>query len=697
MVCGDRRACAPVAAWAARAAAAVVVVACAAPAMAGPAAAAARGPRPAPPPVSLGALESAQDTTLDAMGVPTQTLYGLTNEVAVFMPAPAGPLAPAGSAVRLVFAHSPLLDPATSAATVLVNGEELGAVPLEASSSDGAVAQLKVPASALLDDRANLLEVRFDARLAGRPGARADDPSAYVRLESQTLLRYQLFVPPGTPAPARLDAYPFPLIGAHGPAPARLGLVLPQPANAADLAAGLRLVADLGRRAGGQQVAPEAVTGGQLDWLHAGGLPALVVGGLRRLPAAEPLLRAAGFSHGAGGWTTPDGQDVHPEDGIVAAVTSPWDRRSPIVLVTGDTDGAVTRAAAALTAPAGLPAGGTFALVHAGGSLAPAPPGPRPGETLPFPALGGQDLQVQGPGRHSVSLTFTAPAVDAGGAGDLALAVAHSPVPAGQRAALGVLVNATSVGAVPLDRDNEQMRTAPVRVPGSALHPGRNTLTLDLVLAGDGATAQVASDARLRLPGAPSGAGLQLLPYPVFNDPGGVRVVLGGADDADLTGAARVVAALGERAVATPRLVAGYASDARADGGVLVLGVAGASAAAARVAGAIGLAGPPPSTGGTQPSGAVRELAAGRHPVLWVDGTAPAAPTLAGDALARGALAGAGATVDATGRIRALVAEDAAPSEPGVVTAVKVMTAVAACLLVAAVGWQAWRPRREEP
>lgn len=93
-----------------------------------------------------------------------------------------------------------------------------------------------------------------------------------------TLLRYQLFVPPGFPAPARLSAYPFPLVGAHGAAPARMGLVLPDPPNTAELAAGFRLVADLGRLSAGQQVAPEAVTTGQLDWLRAGGLPALITG-----------------------------------------------------------------------------------------------------------------------------------------------------------------------------------------------------------------------------------------------------------------------------------------------------------------------------------------------------------------------------------------------------------------------------------
>jgi Bacterial cellulose synthase subunit len=678
-----------------KAALAAVVVACAAPVLASVAAAA--GPAPAEP-ASLGPLESAQDTTLDALGVPSQTLYGLTNSIAVLVPPPAGPLAPAGSVVRLVFSHSPLLDPAGSTAKVLVNGQALGAVTMDTGSADGAVAELKVPARALHGDRVNLLEVRFDVRLAGRPDARPDDPSAFVRVESQTMLRYQLFVPPGTPAPARLDAYPFPLVGAHGPSPARLGLVLPRPAAAADLAAGLQLAADLGRRSAGQQVAPEVVTGGQLDWLRVGGLPALVVGALGRLPAAEPLLRAAGFALRGGTWTAPDGQDVGQDDGVVAAVASPWDRRSPIVLVTGYSDGAVARAAAALTGVAGPPPDGTFALVRPGGAPDPAPTAPRAGDTLTFPTLGeqGQDLEVQGPGRHSISLTFTAPAVDAAGTGDLDLAVGHSPVPAGQGSALGVLIDSVPVGAVPLDQRNEQERTASVRVPGSVLHPGRNTLTLDFVLAGDGAAARMAADARLRLPGPPSGGGLQLLPYPLFGDPGGVRVVLGSADDAVLTGAARVVAALGGRAVATPRLTASSAGDAHADAGVLVLGVPGASADAARVAAAVGLAAPPAAVTGTQPTGAVRELAGGPHPVLWVDGTAPAALTLAGDALARGALAGGGATVDATGRIRTLVPTEPAPSEPGVVAAVKVMTALAASLLLAAVGWQAWRPRKEQ-
>ncbi|HEY7199503.1 MAG TPA: cellulose biosynthesis cyclic di-GMP-binding regulatory protein BcsB, partial [Candidatus Dormibacteraeota bacterium] len=280
MASGVWRARTPAAALAAaRAAAAGVAAGLAAPLAAAAALAAAPSPTPSPPP--SGGVESAQDVTLEALGVPTQTLYGGANSVAAFFPPPPGALAASGSLLRLVFSHSPLLDPAASTATALVNGQELGTVAMDGSTANGGVADLKVPAGALSGDRANLVEVRFQVRLTGRPAAPGtDDPSAFVRLESQTLLRYQLFVPPGAPPPARLDAYPFPLLTTHGAAPARLGLVLPAPPNPADLAAGFRLVADLGRRGAGQQVAPEAVTFGQLDWLRAGGLPALVVGGL---------------------------------------------------------------------------------------------------------------------------------------------------------------------------------------------------------------------------------------------------------------------------------------------------------------------------------------------------------------------------------------------------------------------------------
>src|SRR6266700_5931482 len=388
------------------------------------------------PPAALAApaepVESAQEMTLQSLGLPSRELFGASNAVAVFFPPPAAPLAPAGSLLRLFLAHSPVLDPTASTAAVSVNGEELAVLELDAGSVDGAVAEVRVPTAVLHPDTPNLLELRFELRVAGRPATRADDLSAAVRLENQTLLRYQLYGPPGTPPPARLDAYPFPLAGARAIGPARLGLVLPERPTDADLASGLGLVADLARRSPGQ-VAPQVVTTDQLDWLRAAGSPVLAVGPEGRLPAADPLLRAAGFASAGSGWVTPDGRALAPEDGLLAAVTSPWDGHSPLLLVTGAGDAAVGRAAAALARPGALPRDGSYAVVRPGRPPAPVAAAPAPGGTVAFPALGVQGVQVRAGGRRSVSLAFTAPAVDPTGAGDLVLDVAHSPWPAGQR------------------------------------------------------------------------------------------------------------------------------------------------------------------------------------------------------------------------------------------------------------------------
>jgi len=189
----------------------------------------------------------------------------------------------------------------------------------------------------------------------------------------------------------------------------------------------------------------------------------------------------------------------------------------------------------------------------------------------------------------------------------------------------------------------------------------------------------------------------------VLDDAGGVRLVLAGASDPVLTAAAHVVAALASRSTAPPRLSATYAGAAgrpALDGAsVLAVGVSASTAAAARVASTLGLAAAPAPVGRglAQPLALVEEVALGGsagHQLLWIDGNSPAALSLAGDALYRGGLTGSAVSVDADGRVRPVGALGPG-AEPAPVTAVKVVIALAACLLVLAVAWQAWRPRPE--
>ncbi|TMC10467.1 MAG: cellulose biosynthesis cyclic di-GMP-binding regulatory protein BcsB, partial [Chloroflexi bacterium] len=263
----------------------------------------------APPARAAAFVESAQEVTLRALGAPGVDASGSAVTLAVAFPPPAGPLAPAGSFARLFFAHSP----GASSVTLVVNGRPLTTVGLSDATAGGGVLEVRVPPATLHRDRPNVLDARFVLRPSGGGSA-----GPFARLGPQTLMHYQLFVPPGEEPPSLLEAFPFPLV--RGGTPARLGLVLPSAPSDSDLAVALRLVADTGRRAGGG-VAPEVVTAGAEGWLRSSGVPALLVGPLGRLPLAAAVLRGAGFSPALG----PAGESVGRDDGLLVRARSPWD------------------------------------------------------------------------------------------------------------------------------------------------------------------------------------------------------------------------------------------------------------------------------------------------------------------------------------------------------------------------------------
>ena len=57
-------------------------------------------------------------------------------------------------------------------------------------------------------DLPNLFRASLDLKLAGQPAP--GDPAACTRLDSQTLLHHQLFGPPGSRPPPRLEGFPSP-------------------------------------------------------------------------------------------------------------------------------------------------------------------------------------------------------------------------------------------------------------------------------------------------------------------------------------------------------------------------------------------------------------------------------------------------------------------------------------------------------
>jgi Bacterial cellulose synthase subunit len=614
-----------------------------------------------PPARAAAFIESAQEVTLAALGAPGVDASGGAVALAVAFPPPAGPLAAWGSFSRLFFSHSP----GAASVTVAVNGAPLTTVALDDSTAAGGVFEVRLPAADLRSDQPNVVEARFDLRGAGR----------FARLGPGTLVHYQLFVPPGEEPPSRLEAFPFPLVRGGRPAP--LGLVLPSAPTDADLSAAFRLAAGVARRAGAG-VVPEVVTAGAVGWLRSSGVPALLVGPLGRLPLSAAVLRAAGFSRAVG-----------PDDGLLVAARSPWDGDTPLLLVSGGSDRAVARAAAALVQD-GPPPAGQYAIVRQ------APPPPSPAATIPVdPGAGGEasgpgvpaksrwrgaDFVGWGPGVHVLTMAVTAS--PAGGPAALRLHLAHGPLAPGS--ALAVQLDGATVATVPMAgpaRDD----AVQLPVPAAALRAGRNALTLVSLLSGDGAWARVAPGATL-VPPAARPAGLLLADAAaLLDDPGGVLVVPGARDDATLSAAALALAELGARSTAVPALQVAVGGEARPGAGSLV--AVGAGGALRPLRSGLPAAGP----GGLL---ALRPLtAASTHQALWIEGRGPDQLLAAAAALGQPDLRGGALAVSATGQVAAVSPGPLPGPAPAPLLAARALVVAAAAALGLVLGWQVARAR----
>jgi hypothetical protein len=658
------------------------------------------------------ATDAAQELTLDGIGTGAQAVYAAHGVIEVSFPPPATQVAPTGTFVRVFFSHSQDLA-AGSTMLLAVNGQPLVTVPLTAGTAAGGVLEERLPISLIGQRQPNHLQVTFDLRPA--PGG----APLYGRIDGPTLVHYEL-TGPGGGAPG-LEAYPYSLLAAGTSSPA-LGVVLPPAPDAREAGAALRLLADLGRRAASQQVRPRVVTGDQQAWLAAGGTGALLVGRVNGLPTAGQVLGAAGWKKTGAGWTAPDGRALKPDEGLVLKAVSPWNHRTPLVLVTGGTDAAVTKAAAALVG-SGAPLAGDYAVVADAGAGAGS--APSPDRSLTLNLLGPRDPAAIGPGRYRATISFPAPAVDPDDTVVLdvdvpafATAVPSSSVEAD--------VNGTRVAAAGLEGGgvrSSQLRTS---FSGRLLRPGGNALSVDYRIASPAPAAARAApadgpvtvegtdalNATLSLPlTEPTVADLRLLPYPFLEGGQQAQVVLADGSAGTLTAAAQEMVALGSRSTQPPpELPTFFASgwNASGDDNLLVVGRPPAESSlggmAAQLPVVFGRGGQVTMSSGrsagglrlTSSVGAVQEMktpdAAARE-VLWLDATGPEMLSGAAAAIYDTRLGGAVAVVDQAGRVSSLRAEDVLPAVTGPATA-QVVAVAAGVLVVAVLALQLVRPRR---
>lgn len=651
--------------------------------------------------VAAKAAESSQEMTLAGLGLPAQTMFGSSGSEAISIPAPLDRLAASGTFVRLLFTHTPLIEPSGSTLMVLINGEALTTIPLDASTAAGSQFDVRAPAFLLRPTSPNLLQIRFALRLAG-PAANTSS-AAYVRLDPQTLFHYQLYTPPdGRPLP-RLESYPLPLLGGTGAR--RVGLLLPEGPTDAELRPALRLAGDLGRRAYTQEIIPEVVTSGQVGWLKSSEVPALLIGTRARLPLAAALLKAAGFS--APPTTGPAGEAVADADGLVVWGISPWDGHTPLLLVSGATDEAVTRAVDALTLSGQPSLSGPYAIVARPGGTA-STGVVRAGARILPDAMRADASQAFGAGSHTAIYPLILPPVDRHRPGSIELQLSHSTFSPGPSSWMSISVNGEIAAQLTLNSSSPPDQTLRLPLRGTLLRPGLNLVAVSFELAAPGSGADPtgatewarAAAVGLSLPPAPAApSGLELLPDPIFSDPAGVTVVVGRRTDPALSAAARVLAALGSRTPAVPVLDVTAGGDLNpAAVGRRSLVVVGAGATAGAI-GALrrGLPGPAPE-GGTRGAdwGAMymRRIApSSPHHALWIDGTSPELIGVGAAVLRWHPPSGPAVVFDAAGRTRPV--EQGRPPEATAETLLlpvaRGIVAIAGAGTLLTVCWQVFR------
>lgn len=665
----------------------------------GLAAAPAAAARAAEPPQTV-----AQEVTLDGLGIGSQTVYGARGAVEVSFPSAATDLAQAGNYVRVFFSHS--VDVAAgSTMLIAVDGQPLLTVPLGPGTAGGGVVETRLPTALLSARGSNRLQVRF--ALNG-PAA-----TLYGRVDGQTLLHYELAPSPG--GLPELEEYPYSLLAAGASNPG-LGLVLPSEPSTRVLGAAFRVLGDLGRRAASQHVRPQVVTTGQAAWLAEGGVSALLVGTVDSLPGAASILESGGWKQSVAGWKAPDGRALAADQGLVLAAVSPWDHRTPLLLVTGGTPVAVDRAAAALVGGGGALAG-AYVIVSAASATQTAGP-PR---TIQVSILSPRDLASFGAGRYRATVGFAAPAVDPA---DTAVMELEVPAlgSAVSSATVEADVNGGWVAATDLDATGARTSRLVASFPGRLLRPGRNSLSLEFHVSAragsspppvEGPFTTGGADtatAALSLPDPlPTAGDLRLLPFPFLEGGRPLQLVLADGTQNTLGGAAQAMAALGSRSTQPPPgLDVAFATgwDGSGSENILVVGRPPANSAldaiGARLPVVFERSGDVSTGDGggrvtvTSSVGAVEELrtsdAAGRQ-VLWLSGTGPDVLTGAALALYDPGLSGPAATVDATGHLSPVGAAAGVFGPFGPSTA-QVAGGAAALLILAVVGLQLLRPRR---
>lgn len=361
--------------------------------------------------------------------------------------------------------------PASAAAEALTgsrlfisfNSKRLLTVPLTRTGEQRVSIPISDTALLALGDGRHNLKVTLDAR----------QDCTSNRLVEVALRETSSFVLPAKEVAVPLDlaALPRPLYqGSFLPEAAII--VVPDKPSVAELQAAMTTAAGFGR-----------MTNNQLDLMlrrvssltpaETSSNHLILVG----KPGALPLLDdiTLPLKHADGAWTL---NNLGGDDGVVQLAASPWAPSRGVLVVSGNSDAAVAKAAQGVAARQLLvDKNRTYSLIA---KVQPEEMVVNELGSYSFADLGYNNRRAEGVGNSTLTYDFMLPegqALDDDAFVDLQFT--HSRLIDYDLSALSVFVNGSGIGSVRLSDETSALNTVRFSIPRSTVHAGRNELSID--------------------------------------------------------------------------------------------------------------------------------------------------------------------------------------------------------------------------
>lgn len=430
-----------------------------------------------------------------------------------------------GNAVTIIFSHAPALASYSSMA-VDFNGIRIGSIQLTPDNSDQGIAKFAIPSNAINVGDYNTLTLQFYMGINENYCDDFENPGVWATIHSTTF--FDLLYQPVVPAP-ELSLYPFPLLQGSELVVNQLTIVTPDKPSVAELTAIAVISAKLGQLNTFFDLNVDVIPESRLatdnivgNIMYVGQADNLRVLNTLGLPIVSNMGQKISF-------VSLDGTPLDPDDGILWEDVSPSDPTAVRLVVTGQTENALVKAARGLANDSVYPRlAGQLGVIKNVAQPLSVSNTIKPKMT--FSDLGYPDSTARGTREGTISYilplsrewqVYTEATLD--------LHFAHSALLYPQGSTLSASINGTPVGSVLLNAENVQDGQVTFRIPARLFEIGFNTITItaDLQLPFDpqdqyfcdednynDAWVTVYSDSTLNLPGGPTALVLDLGNYP---------------------------------------------------------------------------------------------------------------------------------------------------------------------------------------